>query len=73
MNAGIDMSVIALWLGHESIESTHICVEADLAMKDQALELIAPTTLAVAGLSQRLALNVFGRALISERPAMKPR
>jgi hypothetical protein len=27
------MAVIALWLGHESIETTHIYVEADLAMK----------------------------------------
>jgi integrase/recombinase XerD len=30
------MAVIALWLGHESIETTHIYVEADLAMKERA-------------------------------------
>jgi endo-beta-N-acetylglucosaminidase D len=35
------MAVIALWLGHESIETTHIYVEADLAIKERALERIA--------------------------------
>lgn len=47
LQAGIDMSVIALWLGHESIETTHIYVEADLAIKERALARIAPTTLVV--------------------------
>ncbi len=47
LQAGIDMSVIALWLGHESIETTHIYVEADLAIKERALARIAPTTLMV--------------------------
>jgi site-specific recombinase XerD len=42
MQAGIDMAVIALWLGHESIETTHKYVEADLAIKERALERIAP-------------------------------
>jgi site-specific recombinase XerD len=43
LQAGVDMAVIALWLGHESIETTHIYVEADLAIKQQALERLAPT------------------------------
>lgn len=38
LQAGVDMSVIALWLGHESIETTHCYIEADLAMKERALE-----------------------------------
>jgi len=42
LQAGVDMAVIALWLGHESIETTHIYVEADLATKERALERIAP-------------------------------
>ena len=42
LQAGVDMAVIALWLGHESIETTHIYVEADLTTKKQALERIAP-------------------------------
>ena len=44
LQAGVDMAVIALWLGHESIETTHIYVEADLATKERALERIAPET-----------------------------
>jgi integrase/recombinase XerD len=47
LQAGINMAVIALWLGHESIETTHIYVEADLAMKERALERIAPATSSV--------------------------
>jgi hypothetical protein len=35
--AQVDISVIALWLGHESPTNTHHYVEADLAMKDRAL------------------------------------
>lgn len=35
--AGVDISVIALWLGHESPVTTHQYVEADLAMKERAL------------------------------------
>ena len=42
LQAGVDMAVIALWLGHESIETTHIYVEADLTIKKRALEQIAP-------------------------------
>jgi integrase len=33
--AGVDMAVIALWLGHESLETTHVYVEADLATKSK--------------------------------------
>jgi integrase/recombinase XerD len=33
LQAGVDMAVIALWLGHESIETTHTYVEADLTIK----------------------------------------
>ena len=37
LQAGVDITVIALWLGHESTETTHQYVEANLAMKDEAL------------------------------------
>ena len=37
LQSGVDISVIALWLGHESPTTTHHYVEADLAMKEQAL------------------------------------
>lgn len=37
LQAGVDISVIALWLGHESPATTHRYVEADLTMKERAL------------------------------------
>lgn len=37
LQSGVDISVIALWLGHESPATTHHYVEADLAMKERAL------------------------------------
>ena len=37
LQSGVDLPVIALWLGHESPETTHLYMEADLAMKEQAL------------------------------------
>lgn len=37
LQSGVDITVIALWLGHESTETTHHYVEANLAMKDEAL------------------------------------
>ena len=37
LQCGVDISVIALWLGHESPTTTHQYVEADLAMKERAL------------------------------------
>jgi site-specific recombinase XerD len=42
LQSGVDISVIALWLGHESIETTHIYLEADLTMKERALNKLAP-------------------------------
>ena len=37
LQAGVDRAVIALWLGHESVETSQIYLEATLAMKEQAL------------------------------------
>ncbi len=37
LRAGVDRAVIALWLGHESVETTQIYLDADLALKEQAL------------------------------------
>jgi len=42
LQAGVDIAVIALWLGHESIETTHVYLEIDLAHKEQALHKLAP-------------------------------
>lgn len=40
LQAGVDITVIALWLGHESTVTTHMYVEADIAMKERALKTI---------------------------------
>jgi site-specific recombinase XerD len=42
LQAGVDRSVIALWLGHESVETTQIYLEATLAMKQEALAKTTP-------------------------------
>jgi site-specific recombinase XerD len=42
LQAGVDRSVIALWLGHESVNTTQIYLEATLAMKEQALAKTTP-------------------------------
>ena len=38
LQSGVDITVIALWLGHESPVTTHTYIEADLAMKERALK-----------------------------------
>jgi site-specific recombinase XerD len=42
LQAGVDRAVIALWLGHESVETTQIYLDADLALKEQALAKTTP-------------------------------
>jgi site-specific recombinase XerD len=44
LQAGVDITLIALWLGHESPATTHIYVEADLKMKEDVLKLVQPVT-----------------------------
>jgi integrase/recombinase XerD len=42
LQAGVDRALIALWLGHESVETTQIYLDADLAMKEEILAKTAP-------------------------------
>jgi integrase/recombinase XerD len=44
LQSGVDITLIALWLGHESPVTTHTYVEADLKMKEEALKLLQPLT-----------------------------
>jgi len=37
LRRGVDLCVIALWLGHESIETTQIYLHADMELKERAL------------------------------------
>ena len=41
LQSGVPFNVIALWLGHESVNTTHRYVEADLTMKEKALARLA--------------------------------
>jgi integrase len=38
LQSGVDVTVIALWLGHESTNTTHQYVEADLELKRRVLD-----------------------------------
>lgn len=42
LQAGVDISVIALWLGHESIKTTQVYLHAHLALKEAALAKVKP-------------------------------
>ncbi|HYN62779.1 MAG TPA: tyrosine-type recombinase/integrase [Rubrivivax sp.] len=42
LQAGTDRSVIAMWLGHESLETTQIYLDADLTLKEQVLAKTMP-------------------------------
>lgn len=42
LHAGVEQTVIALWLGHESIETTQIYLDADLALKEKILAKTIP-------------------------------
>jgi integrase/recombinase XerD len=41
LHHGVDPSVIALWLGHESVETTQVYLHADLRLKEKALARVA--------------------------------
>ena len=51
LQAGVDLTVIALWLGHESTATTHMYVEADLAMKEVGAQCRASATYQIKALS----------------------
>ena len=42
LQAGVDTTVIAMWLGHESVDTTHVYLEADLELKRRMLEKTTP-------------------------------
>lgn len=40
LESGVDITVIALWLGHENIQTTHRYIEADMKMKQHAIAML---------------------------------
>ncbi len=39
---GVDVAVIALWLGHSQVSTTNIYLHADMKQKEQAIARVAP-------------------------------
>ena len=56
---GVDRSVIALWLGHECVETTQIYLHADMSMKERALARTDPLTLKLGRFQPRDELLAF--------------
>jgi integrase len=48
LQSGVDMAVVALWLGHESPSTTRMYLETGLAMKERALGTLQPPAKSVA-------------------------
>ncbi|WP_431710609.1 tyrosine-type recombinase/integrase [Glutamicibacter uratoxydans] len=46
LQAGVDSTVIALWLGHEQVSTTNVYIHADMTLKESAIAKVAPTGLA---------------------------
>ena len=42
LHSGVDVATIALWLGHETTQTTHIYEHADPALKERAIARTAP-------------------------------
>ena len=53
LRRGVDLSVIALWLGHESTETTQIYLHADMQLKERALAHASPSGLNRPGSGRR--------------------
>lgn len=63
LQAGVDTTVIAMWLGHESVETTQMYVHADLAIKERALARTTPFGTAPGRYRARDALLAFLESL----------
>ena len=42
LGSGVDVATVAMWLGHEKLDSVNPYIHADLAMKERALDRRAP-------------------------------
>jgi site-specific recombinase XerD len=42
LHSGVDRTVIALWLGHESVETTQMYIHADMKLKEKAIDKTRP-------------------------------
>ena len=44
LHGGVELTVIGLWLGHESTDATQIYLHADMTIKERALARTAPSS-----------------------------
>jgi integrase/recombinase XerD len=44
LGSGVDVTVIALWLGHEQVSTTGVYLHADMSQKERAIALTTPPT-----------------------------
>jgi site-specific recombinase XerD len=44
LHAGVDRTVIALWLGHADVRSTQPYIHADMTIKERTLALVVPAS-----------------------------
>ena len=65
---GVDRTVIALWLGHESVETTQIYLHADMKLKEKALSRTPPLG-AKPGRYRRSTVGIPGEPLILPNPS----
>jgi len=42
LQSGVDRTIIALWLGHESVETTQVYIHADIELKERAMAMTTP-------------------------------
>jgi integrase/recombinase XerD len=47
LKSGVDCTLIALWLGHESVETTQIYIHADISLKEKIIEKMKPLSIPV--------------------------
>ena len=47
LHAGVDTTVIALWLGHADVRSTNAYLHADMAIKEKALAQVTPPSVTI--------------------------
>jgi hypothetical protein len=72
LHAGVDTSVIALWLGHEDIRSTQMYLHADLTIKERALARTAPASVPPGRYRPADPLLAFLEGLLLCRPRQRP-
>ncbi|HKE28382.1 MAG TPA: tyrosine-type recombinase/integrase [Bryobacteraceae bacterium] len=63
LRSGVDLSVIALWLGHESTETTQMYLHADMQLKERALAHATPSGIKPARFKPKDALLAFLESL----------